>query len=305
MAHADDTTAAAGAGPDGDEVLGRFSRHHGTHETNESQRTPTLDAYLARTRNGFDILALCTIWLSFLPFTGEIGRYGGTWWLLRIALSLAFLTDLVMRSVRAAHPWRYWRDKPLLVAEVFLPPIRVFFSLRLLRTVFRKGNLPRFMFTAAILAANLAIIVWACEQSAPDRNIDTVWQAFWWAIVTVTTTGYGDYTPVTAQGRVFAVVLMGLGVTSLAVVTATVAATFQEQGMRGRGVRESGEGLDDLAERLGRIETLLTGPAAMTAAATTAPDATATTGDAPGDTATSPPDPDVAPGPGPTPGAAG
>jgi voltage-gated potassium channel len=260
MANADDPPAPTGDHPAEGEPVSRLDRHRAAHETNESQRTPALDDYLARTRNGFDILALCTIWLSFLPFTGQLGRYGGTWWVLRIALSLAFLTDLVLRSVRAAHPWRYWLDKPLLVAEVFLPPIRVFFSLRLLRTVFRKGNLPRFMFTAAILAANLAIVVWACEQSAPDRNIDTVWQAFWWAIVTVTTTGYGDYTPVTVQGRLFAVVLMGLGVTSLAVVTATVAATFQEQAMRVRGARDAAPQLEEVSERLARIEALLATP---------------------------------------------
>jgi voltage-gated potassium channel len=258
MSSTDDQSTPSGGGTVDDEALGRFGQHRATHETNESQRTPRLDAYLAATRNGFDILALCTIWLSFLPFTGEIGRFGGTWWLLRIALSLAFLVDLLLRSVRAQHPWRYWRDKPLLVLEVILPPIRVFFSLRLLRTVFRRGNLTRFIVTAGILAFNLAIIVWACEQSAPDRNIDNVWQAFWWAIVTVTTTGYGDYTPVTAQGRVFAVVLLGLGVTTLAVLTAQIASTFQEQAARNRARRSAPDPrIDEVTERLARIEALL------------------------------------------------
>jgi voltage-gated potassium channel len=263
MSSSDDQSAPPGGRALDEEGLGRFGQHRATRETVESQRTPRLDAYLAATRNGFDVLALCTIWLSFLPLTGEIGRFGGTWWLLRIALSLAFFVDLVLRSVRARHPWRYWRDKPLLVLEVILPPIRVFFSLRLLRTVFRRGNLARFMVAAGILAFNLAIIVWACEQTSPDRNIDNVWEAFWWAIVTVTTTGYGDYTPVTTQGRVFAVVLMGLGVTTLAVLTAQVASTFQEQAARNRARGAVGDPrIEEVTERLARIEELLAAGAA-------------------------------------------
>ena len=48
--------------------------------------------------------------------------------------------------------------------------------------------------------------------------------------MTVTTVGYGDYTPVTAPGRVTACFVMGIGLLTLAVVTAQVASSFVTQG---------------------------------------------------------------------------
>ena len=49
-------------------------------------------------------------------------------------------------------------------------------------------------------------------------------------MVTVTTVGYGDYFPVTAPGRVTACFIMGIGLLTLAVVTAQVASSFVTQG---------------------------------------------------------------------------
>jgi voltage-gated potassium channel len=45
-----------------------------------------------------------------------------------------------------------------------------------------------------------------------DGNIKTADDAVWWALVTITTVGYGDRFPVTTEGRVIAVVLMFAGV---------------------------------------------------------------------------------------------
>ena len=50
------------------------------------------------------------------------------------------------------------------------------------------------------------------ESSSPDANITTGGDALWWAIVTITTVGYGDKYPVTPGGRVTAVFVMASGV---------------------------------------------------------------------------------------------
>ncbi len=55
---------------------------------------------------------------------------------------------------------------------------------------------------------------------------------FWWAIVTMTTVGYGDYAPATATGRLFAVVIMFAGISLTALLTATISSIFVARKIR-------------------------------------------------------------------------
>jgi voltage-gated potassium channel len=57
-------------------------------------------------------------------------------------------------------------------------------------------------------------------------------QGLWWALVTITTVGYGDITPHTTAGKVVGSVLMVGGLLSLSLVTATVASIFIERKFR-------------------------------------------------------------------------
>ena len=54
----------------------------------------------------------------------------------------------------------------------------------------------------------------------------------WWALVTLTTVGYGDVVPVTIPGRLVGVVIILGGVVSLSLITATVASVFIERKFR-------------------------------------------------------------------------
>jgi len=113
---------------------------------------------------------------------------------------------------------------------VVFPPVRVIFSFRLVRSVFRRGHLGRFLVAASVLVLNGAVIVYLFERHAPESSIRTLGESLWWSLVTVTTVGYGDYTPVTAPGRVTACFVMGIGLLTLAVVTAQVASSFVRTG---------------------------------------------------------------------------
>ena len=68
--------------------------------------------------------------------------------------------DLAIRGVLARHPVRYALANPLALASVFLPPVRVIFSLRLVRSMFRRGHLARFLLVAAVLVLNGAVVVY-------------------------------------------------------------------------------------------------------------------------------------------------
>jgi voltage-gated potassium channel Kch len=61
----------------------------------------------------------------------------------------------------------------------------------------------------------------------------TLWDSFWWAMVTVTTIGYGDIFPRTVGGRLIALVMMFAGIGTLSFFTAAVASYF----IRGDGLQ--------------------------------------------------------------------
>jgi voltage-gated potassium channel len=77
---------------------------------------------------------------------------------------------------------------------------------------------------AAVVAS--AFFMWRVEYNAPGVTITTFRDALWWAVVTTTTVGYGDFTPVTPAGRVIAAVVMVVGVGLIGTVSASVASWF-------------------------------------------------------------------------------
>ena len=72
-----------------------------------------------------------------------------------------------------------------------------------------------------IFVGSLAML--SVERHQPGATITSYGDALWWAVVTMTTVGYGDMYPVSAEGRIIAVALMVGGIALLGVVTATVA----------------------------------------------------------------------------------
>ena len=227
-----------------------------------------LALYLARSQTPLDLLALLTLWIVVVP-PGDFGseHHASTVALaVRIGVSVIYGIDMVIRSSLAERHWHYPLTHPFALAAIPFPPLRVVFSLRLIRSVFRRGSLGRFMVAASILVLNGAAIVFFFERHAPGSNIHTFGDSLWWSVATVTTVGYGDYTPVTMAGRITAVFIMAIGILTLAVVTAQVASSFVDQAARRRGsnpaprqeAESNGTTLAALDRRLARIEDLLT-----------------------------------------------
>ena len=55
---------------------------------------------------------------------------------------------------------------------------------------------------------------------------------FWWAIVTMTTVGYGDFYPATPEGRFFAVIIMFAGISLVSLLTATISSIYLAKRIR-------------------------------------------------------------------------
>jgi voltage-gated potassium channel len=87
-----------------------------------------------------------------------------------------------------------------------------------------KAALLTMMIAAFVLITITSLLVLRLERDAPGANIRSETDAFWWALVTITTVGYGDYAPVTFWGRILAIVLMTFGIGIFAVLTSFVAA---------------------------------------------------------------------------------
>ena len=197
--------------------------------TNDAGR---LADYEARTEEPLDLLALATLWLVVvLPSEFGAGHViTNTVYACRFALSAVYAMDIIIRSALATRHLHYALTHPLALASVVAPPVRVFFSIRLVRSLFRRGNLRRFLLAAAVMVLNGAAIVYLAERHAPHSTIHTLPDSLWWTVETVTTVGYGDFYPVTTEGRITACLVMGTGLLTLAVVTAQVASSFLTQG---------------------------------------------------------------------------
>jgi voltage-gated potassium channel len=80
-----------------------------------------------------------------------------------------------------------------------------------------------------LLAASLAYLL---ERGAQPDAFGSIPAALWWAIVTLTTTGYGDVIPLTPPGRVLAGVVMVSGIIVFALWAGILASGFAEETRR-------------------------------------------------------------------------
>ena len=96
-----------------------------------------------------------------------------------------------------------------------------------------KRNLK--LVTGAIGAyAVIVVLLTVVESGADGASIRTIWDAIWYSLITLTTVGYGDLSPVTGVGRVLGIILAlcSLGVLS---AVAVVCLWIRKQGFPDSG----------------------------------------------------------------------
>jgi voltage-gated potassium channel len=197
-------------------------------------------------------------------------------WIIWLAFCAEFFGGLVHANRRARFLRANWFDLAIIVVS---PPfgvpevlqgtrsLRAFRVLRLLRLLrvaavmtmglkFASRGLARRKFHYVVLVS-LAVVglgavgIYMTEAGA-NSAIQSFGDAVWWALVTVTTVGYGDVSPITTEGRVIAVVLMFTGIGVIGIFTATVASLFFEhdQDAEMARVEQRLEGLEAKIDRL-------------------------------------------------------
>jgi voltage-gated potassium channel len=140
-----------------------------------------------------------------------------------------FLVRLTLAHPRGRYLLRHLPDVAML-ALPFLRAMRVLRIVPLLRALNRwaadslRGKFVVYGTSSAVLLVFTgALAVLDAERGQPGATITTFGRALWWATVTITTVGYGDYTPVTVAGRIVAVGVMIGGVMLVGAVTASFA----------------------------------------------------------------------------------
>ena len=83
-----------------------------------------------------------------------------------------------------------------------------------------------FFFFVLILVTSMGTVMYMIEGSEDGSGFNNIPNSIYWAIVTMTTVGYGDITPVTPVGRFLSAVIMLIGYTIIAVPTGIVSATM-------------------------------------------------------------------------------
>lgn len=129
---------------------------------------------------------------------------------------------IVLRSIRLIRVFRIFKLFSFLDEGYAL--------LESLRQSFKKIFV--FFLFVLIMVICLGTVMYMVEGGEPDTSFTDIPTSIYWAIVTMTTVGYGDITPVTPLGRFFAGLVMLLGYTIIAVPTGIVSSEMVKQSQR-------------------------------------------------------------------------
>lgn len=182
----------------------------------------------------------------------------------------AFSVEYVVRIWCSPYPKRYIFSffgivdmlsiVPFYVG-LFFPAIRHFLIIRVIRlirilhvfqlhAIIREGNMLMislrrslnkilvFFLFVVVLVIVLGTVMYIVEGHKVGTSFNNIPNSIYWAIVTMTTVGYGDITPVTPLGRFLSALIMLLGYTIIAVPTGIVSAQIHNEIRREYGQRK-------------------------------------------------------------------
>jgi voltage-gated potassium channel len=97
----------------------------------------------------------------------------------------------------------------------------------------RTGNRIIYTVVFSIIAVSIgAVAIYLVEHNVEGTKFTNIGDAFWWAMVTITTVGYGDIYPITVEGKIVAGFMMIVGIAVLGVLISTLGAGLIESRLR-------------------------------------------------------------------------
>jgi voltage-gated potassium channel len=98
-------------------------------------------------------------------------------------------------------------------------------------------------FSAVLYLLSIAIVassslMYYAEAAVQPDKLASIPHAIYWSIITLTTVGYGDVSPITVAGKIIAAVTAFLGVATLAIFSGIVATSFSNQLARKKAIYE-------------------------------------------------------------------
>ncbi|HEX7816791.1 ion transporter [Dyella sp.] len=221
---------------------------------------------------------LASIVVSVLDSVADLHEsMKNVFYVLEWLFTFAFTLEFIIRIAVVNRPWRYVFSffgivdmlavlptylSLFIVGSQYLVVVR---ALRILR-IFRILKLTQYIGEAdllwsTLLRARRKIAVFVCTiltlvlifgalmylVEGPNNGFTSIPRAMYWAIVTMTTVGFGDITPHTALGQVITSVIMLVGYSIIAVPTGIFAAELAAEMHARHGVRCAGCGIADHA----------------------------------------------------------
>lgn len=201
---------------------------------------------------GLILLSVAVVMLDSVPEYHE--RYGTFFYRLEWVITVLFTVELGLRI--------YCLDKPLLYLKsfygvvdvlavlptwlvLFFPGVQALVVVRLLRTLRllrvlelmalvgegkllldalkrSQGQIVLFLFTVLMLVTIFSSVLYLIEPA--EAGFTSIPKSIYWGIVTLTTVGYGDITPITPWGQFISVMVMLTGYSIIAVPTGVFSA---------------------------------------------------------------------------------
>jgi voltage-gated potassium channel len=189
-------------------------------------------------------------------------------------LAITFLIDFLRNIYFATSRLDYlkWGWIDLFSGIPFFPLLRyahfrrIVQGIQLLRTTSPREILKQYrlrriesLFLGSILVSIFvilfaSILILHIESEVPDGNIETGEDALWWALVTISTVGYGDLYPVTSYGRFLASIVIFFGVALFGMITSYITSRFLNRPNNTQEISEMKDELTIIRETVDRLE---------------------------------------------------